>query len=213
MSSNEILELNDKLDELEIKDNDLILKLKIGKEKLEECIKWCKTKPTQITKTPELTVKEQKFIKKKEENMWGNDIINKNTGQWTTTLGENLVYDILLLKGENPRKVKKKGGFIPDWETDKYIYEVKTSNWRVDGTAGEKVLGTFIKYQDIPELYGKPLKIVCLANQEYELEFGKTPYFGEKVSPKTKQLLELAKSWDIEYIRFSDLIKDLNFNS
>ena len=145
--------------------------------------------------------------------MWGNDIINKNTGQWTTTLGENLVYDILLLKGENPRKVKKKGGFIPDWETDKYIYEVKTSNWRVDGTAGEKVLGTFIKYQDIPELYGKPLKIVCLANQEYELEFGKTPYFGEKVSPKTKQLLELAKSWDIEYIRFSDLIKDLNFNS
>ena len=130
-----------------------------------------------------------------------------------STLGENLVYDILLLKGENPRKVKKKSGFIPDLETDKYIYEVKTSNWRVNGTAGEKVLGTFIKYQDIPEFYGKPLKIVCLANQEYELEFGKTPYFGEKVSQKTKQLLELAKSWDIEYIRFSDLIKDLNFNS
>jgi hypothetical protein len=36
-------------------------------------------------------------------------------------------------------------------ETDKYIYEVKTSNWWVPGTAGEKVLGTFVKYQDIPE--------------------------------------------------------------
>ena len=101
-----------------------------------------------------------------------------NNGQWTTLLGEGLVRDILELRGENPRKPERKGGFEPDWETDDYMYEVKTSNWWVAGTAGEKVLGTWIKYQDIPSLYGKPLKIVCVANQEYELEYGKVKYFG-----------------------------------
>ena len=101
----------------------------------------------------------------------------ENNGQWTTKLGEQLVYDILNLKGENPRKPVRKGGFEPDWETDEYIYEVKTSNWWVSGTAGEKVLGTWIKYQDIPKLYGKPLKIVCVAYQEWELTYGKTQYF------------------------------------
>ncbi|KAH8042903.1 hypothetical protein SO694_mt00036 (mitochondrion) [Aureococcus anophagefferens] len=126
-------------------------------------------------------------------------------------LGERLVYEILQLKGENPRKPEKKGGFIPDWETEDFIYEVKTSNWWVSGTAGEKVLGTWIKYQNIRELYGKPLRIVCVANQEYELEYGKIKYFGENVTEKTKQALELAQSWDIWYIKFSDLVSDFNY--
>ena len=129
-----------------------------------------------------------------------------NNGQWTTLLGEGLVRDILELRGENPRKPERKGGFEPDWETDDYMYEVKTSNWWVAGTAGEKVLGTWIKYQDIPSLYGKPLKIVCVANQEYELEYGKVKYFGDNVSEKTKKILELARTWEIEYMKFSDLI-------
>ena len=102
--------------------------------------------------------------------------------------------------------LKKKNGFEPDWETDNSIYEVKTSNWTVGGTAGEKVLGTWIKYQDIPELYNKPLKIVCVAYQEEELTNGKTNYFGENIKPKTKQILELAKNWNIHYIKFSDLV-------
>ena len=126
-------------------------------------------------------------------------------------MGEKLVYDVLALRGENPRKVEKKNGFLPDWETDEYMYEVKTSNWWVSGTAGEKVLGTWIKYQTIPELYGKPLRIVCVANQEYELEYGKVKYFGENVSDKTKEVLSLAKSWGIEYMRFSDLVSVINY--
>ena len=130
----------------------------------------------------------------------------ENNGQWTTLLGENLVRDILQLRGENPRKPEHKGGFNPDWETDEYIYEVKTSNWWVSGTAGEKVLGTFIKYQKIPKLYGKPLKIVCVANQEEELTNGKINYFGENITEETQQVLDLARSWNIEYIKFSDLV-------
>lgn len=129
-----------------------------------------------------------------------------NNGQWTTLLGDGLVRDILELRGENPRKPERKGGFEPDCETDDYMYEVKTSNWWVAGTAGEKVLGTWIKYQDIPSLYGKPLKIVCVANQEYELEYGKVKYFGDSVSEKTKKILELARTREIEYMKFSDLI-------
>ena len=86
------------------------------------------------------------------------------------------------------------------------MYEVKTSNWWVNGTAGEKVYGTFIKYQNISDLYGKPLRIVCVANQEEELTNGKTKYFGENITKKTQQLLDLASSWGIEYVRFSDLV-------
>ena len=126
-------------------------------ETLQERIKWATTKPDKLIKTSEKTIGEQKKFEEQKEKKWGNSMIGQtNNGQWTTTLGEKLVYDILDLRGENPKKVEKKAGFEPDWETDNFIYEVKTSNWWVGGTAGEKVLGTWIKYQDIPELYGNP---------------------------------------------------------
>ena len=179
---------------------------------LKERIDWAITKPNIITKNSIIkkngeTVKTQIDKSKNDEKKWGNYMIGQvNNGQWTTLLGERLVYDVLVLLGENPRKPQPKGGFEPDWEGDNYIYEVKTSNWWVAGTAGEKVLGTFIKYQGIPELYGKPLKIICVANQEYEFTHGKTKYFGENVTKKTQQILDLASSWNIEYVKFSEFI-------
>ena len=174
---------------------------------LKERIDWALTKPNIVVKKDGVTIAKQKDKLKNEEKKWGNDMIGQeNNGQWTTLLGERLVYDVLKLRGENPRKPLAKGGFAPDWETDDFIYEVKTSNWWVTGTAGEKVFGTFVKYQDIPELYGKPLKIVCLAYQEEEFTNGKTKYFGENITKKTKQVLDLAASWNIEYIKFSDLV-------
>ncbi len=179
---------------------------------LKECINWALTKPNKLIKKYQNTIKKQIEIKKENERIWGNNIIGQtNNGQWTTLLGENLVYQILKINGENPKKVQRRGGFEPDWETDNFIYEVKTSNWWVSGTAGEKVLGTWIKYQNIRELYGKPLLIVCVANQEYELEYGKVKYFGENITEKTKQILSLAKSCGITYIRFSDLVSNINY--
>jgi len=178
---------------------------------LKERISWALTKPTTLIKHPDITIAQQKKEAQEKEKKWGNDMIGQtNNGQWTTLLGEKLVFDVLQARGENPRKVVRMDGFEPDWETDDYMYEVKTSNWWVSGTAGEKVYGTFIKYQNIPELYGKPLKIVCVAYQEYELTNGKTKYFGENITKKTQLILDIAKSWDIEYIRFSDLIKPLS---
>jgi len=179
-------------------------------ETLKERIQWALNKPTCIEKKEGETIGQQKEKCKNEEKIWGNKMIGQNdNGQWTTLVGEGLVFDVLDLLGENPRKPIPKGGFLPDWETDDYIYEVKTSNWWVSGTAGEKVLGTFIKYKDIPELYGKPLKIVCVAYQEYELTHGKTKYFGE-ITEKIQQVLKMAKSWNIEYVRFSDLVAKVN---
>ena len=174
---------------------------------LKERIEWALNKPKNIIKKQGETMKQQREKLMNEEKKWGNAMIGQvNNGQWTTLLGERTVYDVLKLRGENPRKPMGKGGFEPDWETDKYIYEVKTSNWWVPGTAGEKVFGTFVKYQDIPELYGKPLKIVCVANQEEEFTNGKTKYFGDNITKKTQQVLDLASSWNIEYVKFSDLV-------
>jgi len=180
----------------------------INIDSLKERIEWATNKPEKIIKKEGITIEEQKKQVQENEKQWGNKMINQiNNGQWTTLLGEGLIYDVLMLLGENPRKVQRKKGFEPDWETDNYIVEVKTSNWWVGGTAGEKVYGTFIKYQEIPELYNKPLKIICVANQEYELEYGKTKYFGENITKKTQQLLDLAKTWNIEYVRFSDFVR------
>ena len=64
------------------------------------------------------------------------------------------------------------------------------------------------KYSDIPVLYEKPLKIVCVAYQEWELINGPTKIFGE-VSENKQRFLDLAKSINIEYIKFSDLVKKL----
>ena len=186
--------------------------LDVDDEKLIERIKWATTKPNKPVKTADKNIGTLKKEAEKKEKEWGNSMISQtNNGQWTTLLGEGLVHDVLKLRGENPIKVEKKGGFKPDWETDEYIYEVKTSNWWVDGTAGEKVLGTWIKYQEIPELYGKPLRIICVANQEYELEYGKVKYFGKNITKKTKQVLDLASTWSIEYMKFSDLVSNFNY--
>jgi len=173
------------------------------------CVKWATTKPLKIIRQPGLSVAFQTRERERSEKEWGNQQIGQvDNGQWTTRMGEQLVYDTLRLGGEVPRRPQKRGGFLPDWETDKFIYEVKTRNWSVGGTAGEKVLGTWIKYQNIPELYDKPLRIVCVAYQEEELTTGKVQYFGPDVTDKTKAVLLLARSWGIEYVRFSDLLRE-----
>jgi len=183
---------------------------KFEKHMIIEIINWALTPPKPIQKTEGKTKKQLKYERQQQEKEWGNTIIDKvNNGQWTTLLGEGIVHDVLILLGQNPKKVTRKNGYEPDWECDDYMVEVKTSNWCVSGTAGEKVLGTFIKYQNIPELYGKPLKIICVANQEHELTYGKTKYFGDNITPKTKQILQLASSWGIEYVKFSDFVKPI----
>ncbi len=142
------------------------------------------------------------------EKAWGNKVIGQvNNNQWTTKLGEELVRLALVNKGYNVRKPLKIGGYKPDWECDEFIYEVKTRNWTTSGTAGEKVFGVPFKYSDIPRLYSKPLKIVCVAFQEYELTYGPSCVFGE-VSPEKKKLLDFwREEFNIEFVKFTDLAR------
>lgn len=143
---------------------------------------------------------------KVREKEWGNKVIKQSSnGQWTTKAGEILVYDLLKTLNMNPRKPEGKCGYQPDWETDTCMWEVKTRSWTTQGTAGEKVFGTMYKYCDIPVIYQKPLKIVCVAYQEYELMHGNTKIFDTD-SARQKQMLEFAKSCGVEYVKFSDIV-------
>ena len=189
-----------------------------------ECIRWALNpwvnaeniyglsggvKPRNMTLNEGQTSRELWEEAKQDERKWGNDMINAiNNNNWTTRLGEGIVYELLSRLGKNPRYCIQKRRFKPDWETDDYIIEVKTSNWTVTGTAGEKVLGAPYKYSEIPELYGKPLKIICVAYQEWELTHGPTRVFGD-VSGIKKEALEFWKNKGIEYVKFSDLVAEL----
>jgi hypothetical protein len=162
-----------------------------------------------VTRTPTHTVAQLRNVAKDAENEIGSSFaeFKKLTNQWTTNVGESLVYEVLKKNGKNPRRPKKIKSYLPDWETDDYIYEVKTRTWTTPGTAGEKVLGAHLKYSEVPKLYGKPLRIVCVAYQEYELRHGNESMriLGDDVPDTKREFLDFARERNIEYVGFSDL--------
>jgi len=155
-------------------------------------------------RTSDPSVKESDM---KIEREWGNQQIGStNNSQWTTKYGEGIVKKHFENNNIPIWKPEKINGIQPDWETHDYIIEVKTRNWTTTGTAGEKVLGVPYKYSDVPELYGKPLLIVCVAYQEWELtHIPKYKIFGSDISENKKKQLKLWRDMDIHFIAFSDL--------
>ena len=137
----------------------------------------------------------------------------KSRKQWTNEYGEAIVRFLLekLDYKVNKNKSKIKVGnntFIPDIETDDAIWEVKTRNWTTAGTAGEKVLGTPVKYSDLPTITNKPLYIVTVAYQEYECDKYFNLFLNEnddRLANKRK-ILDIFNSLNIYYIRCSDLL-------
>tara|TARA_B100001093_G_scaffold185108_3_gene177916 strand:+ start:14413 stop:15066 length:654 start_codon:yes stop_codon:yes gene_type:complete len=179
--------------------------VQFSKEQESQINLWCiegKIKDTILKQT-----KEHNEIEKE----WGNKMIEqKNNGQWTTNLGEHYIYQILKELGKNPRRPETKGHYRPDIETDDVIYEIKTRNYTTPGTAGEKVYGVPLKYAEVPSLYNKPLKIVCVGYQERELTEGYTPIFGN-IRSIHKEILEYFQNkHNIEFIKASDLIKQVS---
>ena len=156
---------------------------------------------------------------KEQEKLWGHEVLKehfdyqKTTNQWTTTLGENLVKIMLEAKLGEGRvwRPKIKNGFHPDWETESCLYEVKSRNYTTTGTAGEKILGSPIKYIDVPKIYGKPLNIVLLGYQEYEAKEYFKLFDYENMTNEKKQLLNMLKMFKIEYIRGSSLLYPENY--
>ena len=95
----------------------------------------------------------------------------------------------------------KKANFLLDWEDENFVYELKTQFHLSGGTAQEKIPAVPITYIDVPELFGKPLRIVCFAGAEtYTKAFLKD-------SPKMRVQLALWKEWGIEYVWGSDLVQ------
>lgn len=166
-------------------------------------IEWVLGDPTFIDK-----------LTKNEEDKWGRQVIGSNTSQWTTKLGESVLYELLTLQRKRPNKItvgkvsanKKK--LMPDFEADDGIYENKARTYRTTGTAGEKILGTPIKYSECKRLFNKPLYIVCMGYQEKEAENS----FG-LFKPKSKELKKILDFYEIEigvkYIRATDIVKSI----
>jgi len=157
--------------------------------------------------------------KKKElkalEDIWGRKTMKqrrpdlKMDKQWTNLFGEYICEEIYFLYGKVVSKPEKKNRLQPDKEIDDAIIEVKTETYYTEGTAGEKILGVPFKYSEVPTLYGKPLKILCIGGAEKACreQYGNLP--GPKLSLIKKNILDLYRERGIEYIGMSDLMKEL----
>ena len=161
---------------------------------------------------------------KEEENKWGNDILKKyygykkHTNQWTTKLGESLV-KCVIEKINNKKSCKIKPikssknniKYVLDCEDDNYLYEVKTRNWTTSGTAGEKILAVPWKYAEVPKIYGKQIKIILVAFQEYEGRHKFYLFNQDKCNEQSKEIINFHKKMGFEYIPFTDLLKQLGY--
>ncbi len=184
----------------------------------EELIRWCFVGITD--KTLANTGRQGDLINyNKQEQDWARRIIGGIGAQWTTVLCQNLVKEALTALGQTNVRVctqmqssVRDKKYSPDLESDDFVYEVKGRNWTTTGTAGEKILGVPLKYGEVPNLYHKPLKIVLVGYQEFEAR--KAFAFGDLLdaNDQTSQLresLEFYKKHNIEYIGFTDMLKEL----
>lgn len=149
------------------------------------------------------------------EDKWGQEMLKirrpdlKLDKQWTNKFGEHIVEEIYTLLGKVVTKPVKKEHYQPDSEVDDAIIEAKAQTFYTSGTAGEKILGCPFKYAEIPDLHGKPLKIVCMGGAEKicRESYGNLP--GAKCTPQKKRFLDFFREMKIEYIGASDILRQL----
>jgi len=152
-----------------------------------------------------LSRKKDKLVQT-EENNFGKSVSNSKTCMWSGILGESFVKELLKNLGYHVSKPKKHSSFRPDLETEEAIYEVKTRTWCTPGTCGEKILGTPLKYIDVPILYGKPLKIILVAFQEYEAI--NIFHLFDDTNKRIQKIIKCFKNLDIEYVCCSTLFNN-----
>lgn len=149
------------------------------------------------------------------EDKWGQDTLKalrpdlKLDKQWTNRFGEYLCEEIYILMGKEVSKPVKKENYQPDSEIDDAIVEAKTQTFHTGGTAGEKILGCPFKYAEIPDLYGKPLRILCMGGAEKVCREQYGNLAGVKCSTQKKRFLDFFKENRIEYIGATDILTAL----
>jgi len=150
------------------------------------------------------------------EDMWGQAMLKirrpdlKLDKQWTNKFGEHICEELYMLQGMSVSKPVKKENYQPDSEIDDAILEAKAGTFFTAGTAGEKILGCPFKYAEIPDLYGKPLKIVCIGGAEKACRenYGNLP--GARCTTQKKRFIDFFRENRIEYIGASDVLKSLS---
>ena len=151
------------------------------------------------------------------EDKWGREMLKtlrrpdlKLDKQWTGKFGEHICEEIYFLLGKVVSDAVKKEHYKPDLEVDDAIIKAKCGTFYTDGTAGEKILGCPFKYAEIPDLYGKPLKILCMGGAEKVCResYGNLP--GVKCIPQKKKFLDFFRENRIEYIGASDILRSLS---
>ena len=150
---------------------------------------------------------------KDSEDVWGRAVLKTfrpdlDVNQlWSGKLGELIAQELLVKSGRKIVPHKSKEGLKPDFETSDAMWEVKTQTYFTTGTAGEKILGVPFKYRNVPILYGKPLKILCLAGAERECKDHYGVLEGVKMDNAGRDLLKFYKDrLNIEYVGASLLL-------
>lgn len=139
-------------------------------------------------------------LSKTQEDEWGRALVKSarpdlaTSKMWTGMFGQLLIQEVF----PSGWKPKKLAGHAPDWETADYIIEVKTQSWFTPGTAGEKILGVPIKYRNVPQLYGKPLLIVCFGRAE-------CIWFDIPRDDALKSIIQFWQSMGVTYQRGTEL--------
>jgi hypothetical protein len=150
------------------------------------------------------------------EDNWGQAVMKirradlKLDKQWTNKFGEHICEEIYTLHGKVVTKPVKQKRYQPDSKVDDAILEAKAQTFYTSGTAGEKIMGVPVKYAEIPKLYGKPVKILCMGGAEKVCRenYGILP--GAMCSPEKQEFLEFFRSRKFEFIGASDLLRSLS---
>jgi hypothetical protein len=116
---------------------------------------------------------------------------------------------LYLLLGKKVSKPFKKEHYLPDLEVDDAVIEAKTQTYYTGGTAGEKILGCPFKYSEVPDLYSKPLKIICIGGAELICRENYGNLAGEKCSPQKKKFVHFFKENQIEFMGATDILRSI----
>lgn len=115
---------------------------------------------------------------------------------------EKEVLNFFKFTGKNPKRLGYDDNKVTSiFQTDDFVYVVRAYDW--DNT--DDILSVWIEHQATPTKYNKPFRIICLGDKVKQLEFGDTPFFGKNIDTKTQSIIDLMKSWNIEYVKFNDL--------
>jgi hypothetical protein len=165
------------------------------------CVEWCFPGSSFV-----------KSLTKESEKEWGTEVLGRDTKQWTTTLAETLLKEVLVLTGKNPQRgsfsMKNGKRLRPDWETEDSVFECKARTYTIPGTAGEKIFAVPIKYGEIPREYKISLVIVLVAYQEEEA-VGSFSLFENEVGTHLSRQKMLWEENHTRYVRFTDMLKQL----